>query len=285
MSLVIAKEGMVVFAEGYGQIDGVEVTTRTPQVLYSCMKPILGIQLAMYVDRGFVKLDQPVGDFLPEFGGKSDLPMTFHASHVHATGIEFPWELAFSRLFYFRTWQEALIAQCPREWPPATRMRYGIVGVILAVRSLELLSGENYWDALEKELLAPMEVTSAYPGGTGFSAEDLARIGILLANRGKYGYWEFYSENTHERILPQTLTCHFPHFTESKVRGIGLVKDERMGPNGYGHGGGGLLAIDPDTHVVVSLRQYPSEKDEFLKQLFQLIQELRNRIATVQGMH
>jgi hypothetical protein len=25
------------------------------------------------------------------------------------------------------------------------------------------------------------------PGGTGFSAENLARIGVLLDNRGKYG--------------------------------------------------------------------------------------------------
>ena len=284
LSLVIAKKGRVVFAEGYGQLDGADVTPRTPQVLYSCMKPILGIQLAMYVDRGLVKLDQPVGDFLPEFGSEFDLPMTFHACHVHATGIEFPWELAFSRLFYFHTWHEALIAQCPREWLPATRMRYGVVGVILAVRSLELLSGENYWDGLEKELLDHLGVTSAYPGGTGFSAEDLAKIGILLANRGRYGDWEFYSENTHERILPQSLKCHLPQFTQKNVRGIGLAKDERMGPNGYGHGGGGLLAIDPDTHVVVSLRQIPSEP-EFHKQLFQLVQELRNGIVTVKGMH
>lgn len=275
LSLVITKKGMVVFAGGYGQLDGVDVTPRTPQVLYSCMKPILGIQLAMYVDRGLVRLDQPVGAFLPEFGSESDLPMTFHACHVHATGIEFPWELAFSRLFYFHTWHEALIAQCPREWLPATQMRYGVVGVILAVRSLELLSGENYWEALEKELLTHLGVTSAYPGGTGFSAEDLAKIGILLANRGKYGDWVFYSEDTHQRILPQALKCHLPYFTQSKVRGIGLVKDERMGPKGYGHGGGGLLAIDPETHVVVSLRHYPSE-DEFLNQLFQLVQELRN---------
>ena len=83
---------------------------------------------------------------------------------------------AFSRLFYFRTWQESLIAHCPREWAPGTKHRYGVVGIILAIRALELMIGKNYWHAMGCELFAPLGIKNTLPGGTGFSAENLARL-------------------------------------------------------------------------------------------------------------
>jgi CubicO group peptidase (beta-lactamase class C family) len=97
------------------------------------MKPLIGLQLATYVDRGILRLDEPIGNYLPDFDTPRDHNLTFRASHVHATGIHFPWDLAFSRLFYFHTWHESLIAHCQREWEPGARHRYGVVGVILSV--------------------------------------------------------------------------------------------------------------------------------------------------------
>ena len=102
-------------------------------LLHSAMKPLIGLQLAMYVDQGFIKLDEPIGNYLPDFNSPQDRNLTFRAGHVHATGIHFPWELAFRRLFYFHTWHESLIAHCKREWAPGAKHRYGVVGVILSV--------------------------------------------------------------------------------------------------------------------------------------------------------
>ncbi len=65
---------------------------------------------------------------MPEFNTSKDRNLTFRSVHVHATGIHFPWSLAFSRLFYFHTWNEALIAHCEREWEPGAKHRYGVVG-------------------------------------------------------------------------------------------------------------------------------------------------------------
>ena len=147
---------------------------------------------------------------MPEFNTSKDRNLTFRSVHVHATGIHFPWSLAFSRLFYFHTWNEALIAHCEREWEPGAKHRYGVVGVILSVRALEILRGRNYWDAMERDLFEPLGIRNVLPGGKGFSAENLARVGVLLDNRGKYGNWEVISEETHQAILPKSLKPFLP---------------------------------------------------------------------------
>ncbi len=254
MAVVIARNGVIVAAKGYGKLDGQPVTVDTPMLLHSAMKPLIGLQLATYVDRGIIQLDEPVGNYLSDFDVPRDRNLTFRAAHVHATGIHFPWDLAFSRLFYFHTWHESLIAHCKREWSPGERHRYGVVGVILSVRALELLRGRNYWDAMERDIFEPLGIHNVLPGGVGFSAESLARIGVLLDNRGKYGKWEVFSEETHKAILPTSLKTYFPKL--NMQYGIGLKdQSQQLGPGSYGHGGGcgTLLAINPDKHLVLAM--------------------------------
>lgn len=253
-AVVIARKGVIVLAKAYGEADGQAVTIDTPMLLHSTMKPLLGLQLAMYVDRGIVHWDDPIGDHLWDFNSVEDRRLTFRAGHVHVSGIHFPWELAFSRLFYFRTWQDSMIAHCPREWPPGAKQRYGVVGIILAVRALELMSGKNYWHAMEEELFAPLGIKNILPGGTGFSAENLARIGVLLANHGKYGNWEFFSEETYQSMLPTSLEPYFPAVKTGW--GIGLRNTEAsLGPGSYGHGGGcgTQLLVNPEKHLVFAM--------------------------------
>ena len=276
-AIVIARHGVIVLARSYGELGGQPVSIDTPMLLHSAMKPLMGLQLAMYVDRGLVQLDEPIGNYLPDFDTARDRNLTFRAGHVHVSGIHFPWPLAFSRLFYFRTWQESLIAHCPREWAPGAKRRYGVVGIILAVRALELMSGKNYWHAMENELFAPLGIENVLPGGTGFSAENLARIGVLLANRGRYGTWELFSEETYQSILPVSLTPYFPEVDAQW--GIGLQNAaERLGPGSYGHGGGcgTQLLVNPDKHLVFAMVRNAQGKEykQHLAEVLAMVREL-----------
>ncbi len=280
MAVVIARNGVIVLAKGYGTLDGEPVTVDTPMLLHSAMKPLLGLQLAMCVDRGIVRLDEPIGNYLPDFNTPGDRNLTFRAAHVHVTGVHFPWELAFSRLFYFHTWHESLIAHCRREWAPGVRHRYGVVGIILSVRALELIRGRNYWDAMERDLFEPLGIRNVLPGGTGFSAENLARIGVLLDNHGKYGKWELISEETYQAILPTSLE---PYFPAVKMKyGIGL-RDEgkHLGPGSYGHGGGcgTQLIVNPDKHVVFAMVRNQRGR-EFKEHLSEVMAELLGIVPT-----
>jgi len=280
MAVVIARNGVIVTAKGYGTVDGHAVTVDTPMKLDSAMKPLIGLQLATYIDRGILRLDQPIGEILPDFDTPRDRSLTFRAAHVHATGIHFPWALAFKRLFYFHTWNEALIAHCKREWEPGTKYRYGVVGVILSVRALELLRGRNYWDAMERDLFQPLGIHNILPGGTGFSAESLARIGVLLDNRGRYGKWKFFSRETHAAILPTPLKPYFPDL--NMKYGIGLQDESHLlGPGSYGHSGGcgTLLVINPEKHLVFAMVRNGRGKEfkEFQKEVMALLREWINQ--------
>ncbi len=216
----------------------------------------------MYVDQGFIKLDEPIGNYLPDFNSPQDHNLTYRASHVHATGIHFPWDLAFRRLFYFHTWHESLIAHCKREWPPGARHRYGVVGVILSVRAIELLRGRNYWDAMERDLFEPLGIRNVLPGGTGVSAENMARIGVVLANHGKYGNQEVISEATYAEIIPTSLKPYFPAL--NMQYGIGLQNhSQQLGQGSFGHGGGcgTLLTVNPNKHLVFAMVRNGQGKD------------------------
>lgn len=264
-AIVIARNGVIVVEKAYGELDGTPATVDTPMLLHSAMKPLIGLQLAMYVDRGHVDLDEPLGDFLPDFDTDADQRLTFRAGQVHATGIHFPWEIAFERLFYFRSWHDSMIAFRQREWAPGERHKYGVVGIILGVRTLELLSGENYWQAMERELFEPLGIRNILPGGTGFSAENLARVGVLLANHSRYGNLEFFSEQTYEAILPTPLKPYFPNI--DMRYGIGLRDSAALlGPGSYGHAGGcgTQILVNADKHLVFAMVR--NERGEGYKQ-------------------
>ena len=253
---------------------------RAPMRLDSAMKPLIGVQLATYIDRGFVKLDEPIGKHLPDFNSPRDQNLTHRAAHVHATGIHFPWELAFRRLFYFHTWHESLIAHCRREWNPGERHRYGVIGVILSVRSLELLRGRNYWDAMERDIYEPLGIRNVLPGGTGFSAENMARIGVLLDNHGRYGEWELFSEDTYQAILPTSLKRYFPDI--AMQYGIGLQdQSHHLGAGSYGHGGGcgTLFVVNPRTHTVFAMVRNDRGPDysRHLSKVMSLVREATNK--------
>ena len=72
MSVVVARKGNIIVSRGYGEMGGKPVTVNTPMLLHSAMKPIMGLQLAMYIDRGIVALDEPIGNYLPEFDTPRD---------------------------------------------------------------------------------------------------------------------------------------------------------------------------------------------------------------------
>lgn len=275
MSVVVAQRGAILFAKGYGKKNGKPVTIQTPMLLHSAMKPLLGLQLALYVDQGYIQLDDPIGKFLPEFDTPKDKQLTFRAGFTHVTGIHFPWDLAFSRLFYFHTWHESLIAYCPRDWAPWDKYQYGVVGMILGVRAMELLSGQNYWQAMEDDLLTPLGITDVLPGGTGFSAEGLARIGVLLDNGGRYGTLEFISRATCQAIRPTPLSKFGPLL--ENTCGIGLQEISGLSPGSYGHSGGcgTQLMIDPEKHLVFAMgRDNKGEKYyEHLKAVLTVLAE------------
>ena len=123
---------------------------------------------------------------------------------------------------------------------------------------------------MERDLFEPLGIRDMLPGGTGFSAENLAWIGVVLANHGKYGNREVISEETYEAMVPTSLKPHFPAL--NMRYGIGLQDQARhLGPGSFGHFGGcgTLLIVNPRKHLVVAMvRNHRGERyDEHLSEV------------------
>ena len=125
-------------------------------------------------------------------------------------------------------------------------------------------------------MFEPIGIKDMHPGGTGFSAEDLARLCVLVANRGKYGPLELFSEKTCESIMPVQLQDHIPNLDEKRMRGIGFTN---MAPGFYGHSGGcgTRLLVDPENHLVYAMTRMEGDDKfgEFNREATNLLQQLR----------
>ena len=136
-----------------------------------------------------------------------------------------------------------------------------------------------------------MDVDMAF--GMTSSAEDIAKIGQLMLNRGSYGEVEFFSPETFGRLLPVQLNNYYP--AVNKEWGIGIYRYEHLradagkngvpadatilGHNMVGHGGGSgaLLCADLDDIVIAQTRNRTGKA--YGKYLTQLLQSLEDGLV------
>ena len=102
------------------------------------------------------------------------------------------------------------------------------------------------------------------------------RLGVLVANKGKYGSWELFSEKTYESIMPVSLQEYIPNLDQKIVRGIGFTT---MAPGFYGHSGGcgTCLLVDPENHIVFAMTRMQGDDEftRFQKEAYILLPQLR----------
>ena len=66
---------------------GVAMTTDTLTLWLSACKPVGAIAIALLMERGRLGLDDPVTDFLPEFGEKGKAAVTIRHLLTHTAGL------------------------------------------------------------------------------------------------------------------------------------------------------------------------------------------------------
>ena len=178
-ALAVARHGRLVYARGFGYADPKARTPVQPDSLFrvaSVSKPITGVAVLRLVERGKVKLDDPVRKYLrvaPHLAAGKPPDPRWHAVTVrhclHHTGgwdsditpdpSGTPWEIA-----------EALgvtpplaiddvvrfMLGRPLDFDPGTRHVYSNFGYLLLGRVIETVSGTTYEDYVRREVLAPL---------------------------------------------------------------------------------------------------------------------------------
>ena len=205
VTLVADKHGILgVDAVGFADV-AARQPMRTDNLFWiaSQSKSMTAAALMILVDRGRVKVDDPVAKYLPEFacqrlaareGGKDVLRQPAHPIKVreiltHTSGLPFasPQENPTLDGLPLR---EAVrsYAEAPLQFEPGTQYQYSNAGLNTAGRIIEVVSGLSYEEFMQQHLFDPlgMKDTTFWP-----TAEQSQRIAkSYCPNDGKAGLQE-----------------------------------------------------------------------------------------------
>jgi len=179
--LVLAEQGRDSFWQTAGTIDGSAAPARdTPYHLASVGKVFTQIAIGQLVDQGRVRLDAPIGTYLP------GLPPALAAVTVeqliqHRSGISGNIMLTPELAATLRSARSArdllpLVVNQPLDFPPGTQTLYSNGGYFVLGAIVEAASGLTYSDYLERRIFRPLGMTrSGVAGGPG-TAPSMSRL-------------------------------------------------------------------------------------------------------------
>jgi serine-type D-Ala-D-Ala carboxypeptidase len=184
--LLVASGGDIQFHEAFGARQLVPRTLRAfPDTVYdlaSLTKAVVTSVLAMgQVERGALRLDEPVVGRIPEFEGADRGGVTIRQLLCHASGLPAHrpyWKQAAAAPS--ARWAISLMAaREPLSYAPGTRSVYSDLGFILLGSLLERGAGLRLDVQADRAIFQPLELTST----TFVNVADAEARARLLANR------------------------------------------------------------------------------------------------------
>lgn len=218
LALAVAREGEIIWEEGFGWADRENRIPATPHTLYSLAsitKPITATGLMVLAERNLIDLDRPADDYLGEAklsaraGDAKDATLRRIASHTG--GLPLHYHFFFEDEGCKRPHMDETIRRYGvLVTPPGETYRYANLGYGILDYIISRVSGETYPDFIRREVFIPLNMPRAsigigpglgphcavrytrngvplpfydfdHPGGSAAfcSANDLARFGMF----------------------------------------------------------------------------------------------------------
>lgn len=202
-ALAVGRNGKLVYARGFGHADADRSVKVEPDALFriaSVSKPLTAVGVLQLVERGKIKLDDPILKHVPlkphlAPGDKADPRLddvTVRHCLQHTGGwdrgksgdpIGIPKRIADTLKIDLPVPPEAVMRYAlgrPLDSDPGTKYAYSNVGYLLLGRAIESAGGRKYEEYIRKEVLKPVGVTRAALGRA--LPEDRAK--------GEVGYFD-----------------------------------------------------------------------------------------------
>ena len=177
LSIVVVKEGKLVYNRAFGLADGPQQTTATPETVYhwwSMTKIVTAMAVLQLHEQGRLHLDDPVSVYLPDFqvhypAGATPAITIRHLLN-HSSGLPDPVPAMLGWVHY----DDALVDQTallnrhlPRynrlQFTPGSKARYTNLGYMVLGAVIEAVSGQRYADYVTTHILRPLGMSQ-----TGF---------------------------------------------------------------------------------------------------------------------
>ena len=180
IGLAIVKDGKVILAKGYGVRrvgDSAPVDEQTLFGIASNSKAFTSAALAMLVDEGKLKWDDPVTQYLPDFQMYDPYvtrEMTVRDLLVHRSGLG----LGAGDLLYFprSTYTSDEILRRLRYIKPATSFRsryaYDNILYLAAGKAIQNVTGKTWAEFIKERIFTPLEMTASNTSVKEFRADS-----------------------------------------------------------------------------------------------------------------
>jgi CubicO group peptidase (beta-lactamase class C family) len=144
-------------------------------LLGSISKPINVTAVMTLFDQGKFQLDDPVKKFLPAFVGNGRDDVTIRHLLTHVSGL--PDQVANNNELRKRhaplsEFVEQAIA-APLRFVPGSRYQYSSMGILLATRIAEILSGVDIVTVVDRSVFQPLEMQRSAQGLGRFALSDM----------------------------------------------------------------------------------------------------------------
>jgi|GEM_PF-4796640 len=257
-NVAIAQNAEIVFSGAYGQRNGKPVTETDIFETASVTKAFSAVAVMMAIDRGRMKLDEPLADCLPGYDDAVSKKTTVRMLLNHTAGFEGHWGEEFVDL------DDRLTAVVPH-LQPATRHEYNGTSIALATRILEFHTRTSlptfYKDYIFTPLNMPRTEGAFASYGIKSNALELAAFAQMLLNGGSYGDKRLLSPESVKAMYPQKLTAILGPDTRAEW-GIGLTwRDKERTFLGHGSATSCTLWFDPDKKLVITMSRPEGGKD------------------------
>lgn len=165
-SVLVAEKGKVIFKKGYGLANMEWTIPNTPDTkhrLGSVTKQFTAMAIMQMVQKGKLKLDGKITDYLPDYPKVTGDRITIHHLLTHTSGIPsytgFPrFADTISRNPYATADFVKKFAALPLEFEPGSKFSYNNSGYFLLGAILEKISGKTYAQVLQEYIFTPLQM-------------------------------------------------------------------------------------------------------------------------------
>lgn len=164
--LLVIQADKVLLHESFGYSDrDSEKTWKNNTVcnIRSMTKTFTSAAAQILIDRGGLKLDAPVKDYLPSFDTEGTRAITVQQVLTHRSGLPLT-ILQSPRQFSTLSEQVAASAQAELQFEPGTKFWYSDAGSDVVAALVEKVSGETIDQFIQRELLTPLGMEDTFYG-------------------------------------------------------------------------------------------------------------------------
>jgi len=297
--VVLGQSGKLLHEQYYGF-----TSKSTINPISSVTKSITSILVGVCLDQGFIKsIDTPIYPYFPEFADvfkKDSLKKKITLRYLlnQTTGLaweewKYPYNYVSNSLITLletnKNWVETFF-KLPVESEPGLKFKYNSLASQVVAEVLSRASGTPFEELTKQYLFKPLLINTyywdTYPennlpawGGIALTTHDMAKVGLLILNYGKYSEKQIVSKRWIEESITQSVS-----YTDSVGYGLHwwIGKQANSNPLIYAAGyGDQYVYIAPDKGVVIAINsqnfsdyRWPKGVDDLVNSILSSINEV-----------